>query len=520
MADKVIFQTNDGLTEQNLKEWMGQSSVGDYVESGLNFTADFTNTNLDISDGKAHVFNTAGYGQDITTFPDARTNLALTDNTTNYVFLAVDTSNNDSLFYHIDTDNTPPADPHLLIGVVDTSDNTVVEKNRQQNHMIGGSLVVGGPRGEFQTIQGAIDWANQDGAWNQGNLIIVGKHYDESNETWPVTVTTRCEINGTVADAIEPSDNTVPAFDIDLGGSGTDVFNRPPGVAFRNLEVIGGDHCFKNTDSRWSVFINCHAEDPSTNGFHFTSDPGYAVNSHTMIRCTFDNPAGGSGHGVMVGNAVHSMQMFKCSIRNAGDSNVRILNMTNFAMYGGGVQASQDWGVHCDAPHTALFDGVYFENNYKKQDNAGAELMISGNGNINVRQSYFNGMSNVKFGIRTFSGDHITVRDCSYRGYTSKFIFLDSADDVDVNRTTHKAIDGTGFGGAIDTGKRPRSEGVVGKHLGGVDLSTHSGSFIGDIGMDNGTNTPSGRPELAVWVDTTGDGSGDAWQVAGTENTI
>lgn len=521
MADKVIFETKDGLTEHNLQEWLGRSSIGDYVESGLNFTADFTNVTLDISDGKAHIFETAGYGQGLTVFPDPRTGIALTDNTTNYVYIAVDVANEDSIYYHVDTDQTPPTDPSLYIGKVDTSNNTTVERNRYASQVIGNSLVVGGPRAEFQTIQGAIDWANQDGAWNDGNMIIVGKGYDESNETWPVTVTTRCEINGTVADEINVSDSTVPAFDVDLGGSGTDVFNRPPGVTFRNLEVNGGAHCFKNTDSRWTAYINCHAESPANDGWHFVSDPGYAVNSHTMIRCTYDDPGGASRYGVHVGNTVNTMQMFKCSLRNGGTNNIWVKNAASFAWYGGGSQKAGEYGIVLDAPITAHLEALYHEDNYTSASPGEAEIKVGGADNVTIQQCYFNGMSNVRRGIRMFSGNKISVKDCAYRGYTSNFMYLGGANDVDVHRASHISIDGTPFGGGTaSTGKRPRDNGVIGRAQGGLDLRSHSGNWIGEVGVDDGTNTPSGRPEMAVWVDTTGDNSGDAWQIAGTENLI
>lgn len=130
MADRVIFQTNDTITEDHIQEWIGRANLGDYVEDGLTFTADFTNVVLDISNGKAHILENSGHGQDITALPDARTDLALTDSATNYVFLAVNTANNDDIYYHIDTDKTAPSDPSLFIGTVDTANNTTTETNR------------------------------------------------------------------------------------------------------------------------------------------------------------------------------------------------------------------------------------------------------------------------------------------------------------------------------------------------------------------------------------------------------
>lgn len=137
MADKAIMQTGDELDETNLKEWLGRANLADYVETGLGFTPDFTNVVLDIGDGKAVILDSStGKGQDITVLPDARTGLALTDNATNHVFLTVDPSVDDGVSYHIDTDNTAPANPSLKVGTVDTSNNTSTELNRDPDHTL------------------------------------------------------------------------------------------------------------------------------------------------------------------------------------------------------------------------------------------------------------------------------------------------------------------------------------------------------------------------------------------------
>lgn len=127
MADTVLFQTDDGLSESNLARALTRSNSGNYVESGLGLTADFTNNELDVGAGMVIIQD----GVDsYVVLPDARSNLALTDAATNYVFVDIDPTVDDTISYHIDTDNTAPSSTSLLIGEVDTTSDTVTELNR------------------------------------------------------------------------------------------------------------------------------------------------------------------------------------------------------------------------------------------------------------------------------------------------------------------------------------------------------------------------------------------------------
>lgn len=141
LADKVIFQTGDYLDEPNLGEWLGRTNIADYGERGLGFTvSDWTSPALDIGAGKAHILTN---NQDITALPDARTGLALTDGDTNYVFVAVDTSLDDEIYYEINTTNSAPADTNLYLGTVDTANDTTTEENRDPEGRLRALTVTG-----------------------------------------------------------------------------------------------------------------------------------------------------------------------------------------------------------------------------------------------------------------------------------------------------------------------------------------------------------------------------------------
>jgi len=107
MSDKVLFQTDDALSEQNLAEQRARENSTDYVERGLSVTPDWTNSKIDVSSGHAVVMDGS---KAYDAFPDARTDLGLADGSgMNYVFLVVDPSNQDDISVVINADGSAPA---------------------------------------------------------------------------------------------------------------------------------------------------------------------------------------------------------------------------------------------------------------------------------------------------------------------------------------------------------------------------------------------------------------------------
>lgn len=127
MPDTVYFESGDDITENSLATVLSRSNTGDYVETGLDLTADYANNDLDITSGMAVIQDGT---QTYVVLPDSRADLALTDAAVNHVFLDYDPSVDDALAYHIDTDDTPPSSTSLKIGEVDTSASTTTPLNR------------------------------------------------------------------------------------------------------------------------------------------------------------------------------------------------------------------------------------------------------------------------------------------------------------------------------------------------------------------------------------------------------
>lgn len=118
----------------------------DYVVDGLSFTVDYTNNILNISEGVAKLYQSSAETPDHsadggegpktiahTVFVaqlDASGDLTLTDSATNHVFIGIDQNTQNRTIYQINTTDSPPAEPYLKLGTVDTVTDTHTEMNR------------------------------------------------------------------------------------------------------------------------------------------------------------------------------------------------------------------------------------------------------------------------------------------------------------------------------------------------------------------------------------------------------
>jgi hypothetical protein len=137
VSGDVVWQDGDDLSETNLTRTAAKNNLTDYVERGLGFVADFGSNTLDI--GSGHVIIQDGINA-YDLFPDSVNDLSLPAGSgVNYVFAAHDPNTDDDITYHIDDDDTPPTNPSLKIGTVDTANDTSTNINRN-------------PVGNFRTV--------------------------------------------------------------------------------------------------------------------------------------------------------------------------------------------------------------------------------------------------------------------------------------------------------------------------------------------------------------------------------
>ena len=125
---------NDGDYADAANFASAMDTLTDYVANGMTFTVDYGVPSVDVSAGKAFVSDSAaGMAQNAETRDRgvsfvveaaARTGLGLADGDVNHVYLDVDLSQDDGVSYTINTTGSPPADPAIKIGEIDTSADT------------------------------------------------------------------------------------------------------------------------------------------------------------------------------------------------------------------------------------------------------------------------------------------------------------------------------------------------------------------------------------------------------------
>lgn len=128
MTDRVLWQNDDTLDEENLQAAAAKQNQSDYVERGLFLAVDYTTPAVDVTAGHAVVANSTGdRAWDV--FPDARSGVSLTANAVNSIYLVVDPDVQDAVSVEAEASDTP-SDPYLKLGEVDTSADTTSEANR------------------------------------------------------------------------------------------------------------------------------------------------------------------------------------------------------------------------------------------------------------------------------------------------------------------------------------------------------------------------------------------------------
>lgn len=129
MADNVIFQTDDALSEENLGLALGAKNSTQYVESGLDVS--ISGSEADVTAGIARLLYS---DRGIAVEADARTGAGAVSlpvsNGVNYVYLVVDLANNNAVTIEAKSSTQSYSNPALLIAEVDTSTSTVTPKNR------------------------------------------------------------------------------------------------------------------------------------------------------------------------------------------------------------------------------------------------------------------------------------------------------------------------------------------------------------------------------------------------------
>lgn len=131
-------KAGDANDAANFGSLIGAAQPISVVLFGLTFkNVDFTNLTFDVDAGKVYFVDngitaaTSSEELDGVGFVnqlDPRTGLTLAENTVNHVYVATDLSDRDKLYVDVNSTETPPSDPSLKVGEIDTSSDETSEQ--------------------------------------------------------------------------------------------------------------------------------------------------------------------------------------------------------------------------------------------------------------------------------------------------------------------------------------------------------------------------------------------------------
>lgn len=141
VTDNIFPQSGDADFAENFATWLGRGNISDFVETGMQFTVDYANETLDISQGKAFLVVDQ---QTISSTSETRLILdyAITiseksditlnaDETNNLIYLNANIGTNDSPTIEVETSTGAASDDWMHIGTVDTLNDTYDQVNRE-----------------------------------------------------------------------------------------------------------------------------------------------------------------------------------------------------------------------------------------------------------------------------------------------------------------------------------------------------------------------------------------------------
>ncbi len=129
MTDRVLFQTDDALSEANLWRALDRSNATDYVELGLDVIPTWADGEVTIGAGVAFIRD-VGNDIGLVVRADERTVSLADSGGDNWVHLVVDGSGQDVVEIDVRADESAPSGPSLLLAEADAAAETVTERNR------------------------------------------------------------------------------------------------------------------------------------------------------------------------------------------------------------------------------------------------------------------------------------------------------------------------------------------------------------------------------------------------------
>lgn len=333
--------------------------------------------------------------------------------------------------------------------------------------------------GDGDAIQDAVNDVGSQG-W-----VIVRPDYDESVETFPITISNRVRLSGTGFRDIVAPDNSSTVLEIDF-----DTANDPPGPIIDHLGIQNGLRAISVADTQYGTIHGCHLEDAEF-GLDIQSGSTTGSQGWTISQTSSIN---NNGAGFDTDSNADWLKVLGCRSINNGGIGIDVDDSNGVSIVHSEFRGNARAGIDLGPVQGTTISGCILEDN---DDDNTADLPMSDSDQVYVHGSYFDGLNNNTTGVIIQSGtNHCTVRDCWFSNYTGTIIDITGGNNHDIGiASIRKNNSGPDIS---DGGSRTRQFGRVRMQ----DLSGVNGQFDGDPAIDDGTNTTSGRPELAIWDDT------------------
>jgi len=343
-----------------------------------------------------------------------------------------------------------------------------------------------------RSIQDAVNAAGDSG------IVFIEPNYDTANEpNWPVVVNKELIIKSATRAVIDrPDSATTDTFEIDHGGA-----NEYPGARFVNVTVNGGGRAFNVADARFVHFYGCLAENTSS-GFVLGESGTTQPIGCRLAYCDADDS---DANGFTITNGAHDTQLVGCIAEESGQRGIEVLDRTtNVGIFGGTVQYNSEEGIYANDVRNLGVRNVYVEGNNGGSGQAiPSQLHMVNCFNPILESIYINGggSGTAQLGMEIDTCDRSQVRGFYTRNLADGLIRLEGSagNDNDIYRDSHTSQDGNPIV-SEDRATRTRSRGIITTR----NLSGETGQFVGDRGIDDGSNTGVG-PMLCLWT-------GSAWQ--------
>ncbi|WP_254279302.1 hypothetical protein [Haloarcula marina] len=132
MADTVLFQDGDELSEDNLSAILSLKNNSDYVESGMELDPDFRRNKVTIGNKRAYGNHAIIRGENgvYHAFPDQKTKDLATSSGINHIFININTNSSNKIDYDITEDENTAKESTIKIGIVDCKEKSISLVNR------------------------------------------------------------------------------------------------------------------------------------------------------------------------------------------------------------------------------------------------------------------------------------------------------------------------------------------------------------------------------------------------------